>query len=85
MAKYRILIKKSILKDLDAVPKKDVQRIIAAIRALADDPRPPQAKRLSGREQYRLRQGDYRILYTIQDDVLVVTVVEVGNRKEIYR
>ena len=51
----------------------------------ADDPRPPQAKRLSGREQYRLRQGDYRILYTIQDDVLVVTVVEVGNRKDIYR
>jgi len=85
MAKYRILIKKSVLKDLDAIPKKDVQRIIAAIRALADDPRPPQAKRLSGREQYRLRQGDYRILYTIQDDVLVVTVVEVGNRKEIYR
>ena len=85
MGKYRIELKKSVQKDLASVPKKDLQRIILAIRALADDPRPPQSKKLSGLEQYRLRQGDYRILYSIEDDLLIVFVVAVGHRKEIYR
>ncbi len=85
MEKYSILFRQSVLKDLEVLPKKDVQRIMGAIRALAADPRPPQSQKLSGREQYRLRQGDYRILYVIQDDVLIVTVVKVGHRKEVYR
>lgn len=85
MARYEIRFRTSVGKDLDPIPKRDVQRIIAAIRGLADDPRPPQAKKLSGSEKYRLRCGVYRVLYEIQDDVLVVCVVNVGHRKEVYR
>ena len=85
MGKYSILFRRSVLKDLAVLPKNDVQRIMEAIRALAVDPRPPQSQKLSGREQYRLRQGAYRILYVIQDDVLIVTVVTVGHRREVYR
>lgn len=85
MGKYSILFRRSVLKDLEVLPKKDVQRILEAIRTLAVDPRPPQSQKLSGREQYRLRQGTYRILYVIQDDVLIVTVVKVGHRREVYR
>ena len=85
MGSYRIELKKSVLKDLAAIPRKDLHKILAVIRSLAGNPRPPQAKKLSGREQYRLRQGDYRILYAIQDDVLIVFVVAVGHRRDIYR
>ena len=85
MGKYSILFRQSVLKDLAVLPKKDVQRIMEAIRALALDPRPPQSQKLSGREQYRLRQGTYWILYVIEDDVLIVTVVKVGHRREVYR
>jgi len=85
MGKYRVELKKSVLKDFDSIPKRDLQRIIFAIKSLAEVPRPPQAKKLSGREQYRLRQGNYRILYSIKDDLLTVFVVAVGHRKEIYR
>ncbi|MGD9611752.1 MAG: type II toxin-antitoxin system RelE/ParE family toxin [Kiritimatiellia bacterium] len=85
MGKYSILFRRSVLKDLVVLPKRDMQRIMEAIRALAVDPRPPQSQKLSGREQYRLRQGTYRILYVIHDDVLIVTVVKVGHRREVYR
>ena len=85
MGKYRVELKKSVQKDFDSIPKKDLQRLISAIEALADDPLPPQSKKLSGREQYRLRQGNYRILYSIQDDLLIIFVVAVGHRKESYR
>ncbi len=85
MASYKIIVKKSVAKDLKSIPKKDVQRILSAIRKLADDPRPPQAKKLSGQERYRIRQGSYRILYTIEDDHLVICVVKVGNRRDVYR
>ena len=76
MARYEVRFRKSVSKDLDPIPQKDVQRIIAVIDALADDPRPPQSKKLSGPEKYRLRSGVYRVLYEIQDDVLVVCVVK---------
>ena len=85
MAKYEVRFRKSVSKDLDPIPKKDVQRIITAIASLADDPRPPQSRKLSGSEKYRLRCGVYRVLYEIQDDVLVVYVVKVGHRKDVYR
>ena len=85
MARYEIRLRKSVGKDLGPIPKRDVQRIIAAIGGLADDPRPPQSKRLSGSEKYRLRCGVYRVLYEIHDDVLVVCVVKVGHRREVYR
>lgn len=85
MARYRIELKKSVEKDLAPIPRKDLQRIISAIESLADDPRPPQSRKLSGLEQYRLRQGNYRILYSIEDDLLIVFVVAVGHRRDIYR
>lgn len=85
MEKYKILFRKSVLKDLDDIPKKDVKKIVAAVRSLADDPRPPASKKLSGQERYRLRQGNYRIIYSIEDYVLTVCVVKIGHRKEVYR
>ena len=84
MARYRVVVRKSVAKDLKGIPKKDVRRILAAIESLADDPRPPGAKKLSGQERYRLRQGNYRILYSIEDDRLIVCVVRVGDRRDVY-
>jgi mRNA interferase RelE/StbE len=85
MAQYRVIVRKSVSKDLKGVPKKDVRRILSAIQSLAGDPRPPGTKKLSGQERYRLRQGNYRILYEIEDDRLIVCVVRVGNRRDVYR
>jgi len=85
MARYEVRFRRSVSKDLAPVPKRDVQRIVAAIVALADDPRPAQSRKLSGSEKYRLRCGVYRVLYEIRDDVLVVCVVKVAHRKDAYR
>ena len=85
MGLYNIVVKRSVAKDLKAIPKKDVKRIISAIRGLASEPRPPGAKQLSGQDRYRIRQGNYRILYTIEDEKLIVCVVRVGNRRDVYR
>jgi mRNA interferase RelE/StbE len=85
MARYRVIVRKSVSKDLKGVPKKDVRRILSAIKSLADDPRPPGTKKLSGQERYRLRQGNYRILYEIEDDRLIVCVVRLGDRRDVYR
>ena len=85
MARYELRIKKSVTKDLYPLPKKDVRRIVEAINGLADNPRPPQSLKLSGAEKYRLRCGVYRVLYEIQDEILIVCVVKVGHRKAVYR
>jgi mRNA interferase RelE/StbE len=85
MARYELRFRKSVSKDLDPIPKRDVQRIIEAVQDLADDPRPPQSRKLSGAEKYRLRCGVYRVLYEIQDDVLVICIVKVGHRRDVYR
>ena len=85
MERYSIVFKKSVLKDLKRIPQKDVRRIVAAIKALADNPRPPQSSKLSGDDKYRLRSGSYRILYAIEDDKLIVCVVKVRHRKDVYR
>lgn len=85
MARYSLLFKKSVAKDLRATPKQDIRRILKRIEALSDDPRPPRCEKLSGRDLYRIRQGDYRIVYEIQDDVLAVIVVRVSHRSEAYR
>ena len=85
MALYKVIVKQSVSKDLKKIQKKDVTRILAAIQALAENPRPPQAKKLSGQDRYRLRQGNYRILYAIEDDKLIVCVVKVGDRRDVYR
>lgn len=86
MARYKLLIKPSAVKEIEAISrKKDRQRIIERIQNLAANPRPEGCQKLSGRERYRLRQGPYRIVYGVEDDTLVVYVVRVGHRKDIYQ
>ncbi len=85
MARYEIQFRKSVSKDLNPIPKHDIERILAAITSLANEPRPPQSIKLSGAEKYRLRCGTYRILYEIQDSILLVCVVKIGHRKDVYR
>ena len=85
MAKYEIILRKSVQKDLGPIPKRDVKRILAAIADLANDPRPQHSRKLSGSEKYRLRCGVYRVLYEIQEDILVVCVVKIGHRRDVYR
>ena len=85
MGAYSILLKASVRKDLDGIPRPDLQRIMDRIGALADDPRPVGSEKLSGQERYRVRQGNYRIVYSIEEDELIVWVVKVGHRREVYR
>lgn len=86
MASYKLFIKRSAAKELESISsKKDRRRIVERIQALATDPRPPGSRKLSGRDRYRLRQGVYRILYSIEDDELTVWVVKIGHRKDVYR
>ena len=84
MAKYRVVFKKSVAKDLRGISKQDVKRILRRIDALAVDPRGEGCMKLSAQERYRVRQGLYRILYEIRDDVLIVQVVKVGHRSSVY-
>ncbi len=80
---YRTELKRSAAKEIRAISqKKDRQRVVKRIAALAADPRPPGCAKLSGRESYRLRQGMYRIVYTIEDEALVV---KVAHRRDVYR
>ena len=85
MAAYKVFFKKSVKKDFSVVPKKDLKKILGRIEELATDPRPPGCEKLTGQQRYRLRQGRYRIVYSIHDDELTVWVVKVGHRKHIYR
>ena len=85
MAEYKLFFKKSVQKDFDTIPKKDLRRILNRIETLIKDSRRPGCEKLTGQERYRLRQGRYRIVYSIQDDELTVWVVKVGHRKHIYR
>ena len=86
MAKYKLQIKPSAVREIEAIPQKQQrQRIVARVRALADDPRPRGCEKLSGMDRYRVRQGVYRIVYSIEDDDLIVYVVKVGHRGSVYR
>ena len=85
MANYSIELKRSAAKELADLPVKDRGRIVARIQALAEDPRPPGAEKLSGQERYRVRQGDYRILYEIHDQILLIVVVRIAHRRDVYR
>ena len=83
---YRIEVNKSARKEIAALPKREQRRVVSAIEALSDDPRPEGVRKLTGTEDaYRLRVGDYRIVYQIADNVLTVFVVRVGHRKDVYR
>lgn len=85
MGNYKVTFKKSVLKDLKSVPRVDVIRIISKIDSLAEDPRRVGAIKLSGNDLYRIRQGLYRILYEIKDRELIVQVIKVGHRSDVYK
>ncbi|MHB9002944.1 MAG: type II toxin-antitoxin system RelE family toxin [Coriobacteriia bacterium] len=85
MANYSVYLREDVHKDLRRIPQADVARIMQRIEALGNDPRPVGAEKLSTRERWRVRQGDYRIIYEIQDWVLTVWVVKVGHRRDVYR
>jgi mRNA interferase RelE/StbE len=85
VASYKVRIKRSAAKELEAVPLKDRRRLVVRIEGLAGNPRPAEVEKLSGEEKYRIRQGDYRILYEIVDEDLIVTVVRLGHRRDVYR
>lgn len=85
MASYRLVFKRSVSKDLRAIPNADVARILACIEALARDPRPPDCEKLVDRACYRIRQCSYRIVYEIRDRTLVVIVIRVAHRRDVYR
>ncbi len=85
MGEYKIFFKESVEKDLRSTPQKDLKKILTGIEALAKEPRPHGSEKLSGQEKYRIRQGMYRIIYSIQDQELTVWVVKIGHRKDVYR
>ena len=82
--RYRIEVRPAALRALRKLPHDVAPRIHAAIALLAQDPRPPASRPLQGRPGYRVRVGDYRILYTVNDDVLLIVVVTLGHRREVY-
>ena len=85
MGKYRLRLKKSAAKEIENLPRKDCARVVGAIQKLLDDPYEQNTQKLSGQEKYRIRVGNYRVLYEIINDELVVMVVKVGHRKDVYR
>ncbi|MFK5914199.1 MAG: type II toxin-antitoxin system RelE/ParE family toxin [Woeseiaceae bacterium] len=85
MANYNLSFKKSVAKDLRNIPNKDVKRILLCIESLKDDPRAEGCIKLSGQERYRIRQGKYRIIYEIEDSELIIIVVKVAHRSDVYR
>ena len=86
MGSYRLALKQSAAKELESLPHRDLVRIVGRVQALSDNPRPSGCEKLSGQERYyRVRQGDYRILYDVDDDSQVVTVVKIGHRRDVYR
>jgi mRNA interferase RelE/StbE len=82
---YKILIKPSAVKEIEAIPQRDRQRVIARIQGLSGNPRPPGCEKLSGQDKFRLRQGVYRILYSVNDNEPSLLIVKVGHRREVYR
>lgn len=85
MAKYKILIRKSAAEELGRIPKKDLRRIVERIRSLGEEPRPQGSEKLSAQERYRIRQGDCRVVYSVDDGLRTVEIVKIGHRSEVYR
>jgi len=85
MGAYRVFFRESVRKDIEALPARDVQAIMDRIAVLSEDPRGPGCIKLSAQERYRVRQGNYRIIYSIQEKELTVWVVKVGHRRDVYR
>jgi mRNA interferase RelE/StbE len=85
MANYKLTFKKSVAKDLRSIPNADLHRILQRMEELQNNPRPVGCEKLSGLERYRIRHGVCRIIYEVIDEMLVVTVVKVGHRKDVYK
>jgi len=85
VASYKLLIKSSAAKELESLPPKDRRRTIARIRDLSSNPRPVGREKLTGGERYRIRQGNYRTLYVIDDSLETVAIVKAAHRREVYR
>jgi mRNA interferase RelE/StbE len=85
MAKYEVVITTSVQKYLDKLPDKLADKLEKSMMKLEDNPRPLGSEKMSGKNAYRIRVGDYRIIYTIQDKVLLITVINAGHRRDIYR
>jgi mRNA interferase RelE/StbE len=85
MESYSLRFKRSVAKDLRKISAPDVARVLERIRELAGNPRPPGCEKLSAQERYRIRVGRYRIIYEIRDRELLVLIVKVADRKDVYR
>nr|VFJ61762.1 MAG: mRNA interferase RelE/StbE [Candidatus Kentron sp. DK] len=85
MVGFKVTVRRSVARDLRRIPKKELARILERIASLAMEPRPPGAEKLSGQERYRLRQGVYRIVYEIKDKELLIVVIKVGHRRDVYK
>jgi mRNA interferase RelE/StbE len=85
MVEYDIYFRESVWKDFQKISKKDLNKILKRIRMLSEDPRPTGCEKLTGQDRYRLRQGKYRIVYSIQEKELTVWIVKVGHQKDVYR
>ena len=85
MARFELRFKPSVAKDLRGIPKTEVRRLLKRIEALTNDPRPAGSEKLTGRDLYRIRQGVYRIVYSVDDAAVVIEVIKVGHRREVYR
>jgi mRNA interferase RelE/StbE len=85
VGRYRHFIKPSAVKEIESLPKRDRPRVVQRIQRLSIEPRPPASEKLSGEEKYRVRQGQFRIVYAIDDAARTVLVVKVGHRRDIYR
>jgi mRNA interferase RelE/StbE len=82
---YKVVILRSAVKQLEILPAKDYRSVKSKILALGENPHPHDCKKLKGRDGFRIRQGNYRIIYDIQDDILTVRVIRIGHRKDVYR
>jgi len=85
VAAYKIFIKNSAARELEGLAKKELAKVLARIESLGDNPRPARAEKLAGVDLWRIRQGDYRILYSIEDNLHTVWIFKVGHRREVYR
>ncbi len=85
MASYNVAIKRSAAKEIEELPRDARRRVVTAIGTLAQNPRPPGCEKLSAMEKYRIRVGDYRVVYGIDDELVTVVVVKVGHRRDVYR
>ena len=82
---YSVVLKRSAERELRSIPQRDLRRLVERIRRLAHEPRPPGGEKLSGHDRYRVRQGDYRVVYAVDDEQRIVEVVKIGHRREVYR